>query len=208
MYVNTGSRLFARSLTVENCSATLHGGGIFLNASSMTTEGASTLRNNTANTRGGAVYAISAADVTLGGVVLFERNAVLSTAGSVAPYGGAFFASSATVTVPVGSALTFLANSCVYQGGAMVISQVTLDVGGEINFVGATLFCTASPALHTPEFFLQNPSSERTQELLRKSRIPLLFAIPFLRLDSRPLYSTTLSSCRIPSLCAHTIPFP
>jgi predicted outer membrane repeat protein len=153
VYVNTGSRLFARSLTVENCSATLHGGGIFLNASSMTMEGASTLRNNTANTRGGAVYAISAADVTLGGVLLFERNAVLSTAGNIASYGGALFASSATVTMPVGSALTFLANSCVSLGGAMVMIQVTLDVGGEINFVGATLFCTASPALHTPEFF-------------------------------------------------------
>jgi hypothetical protein len=171
VYVNTGSRLFARSLTVENCSATLHGGGIFLNASSMTTEGASTLRNNTANTRGGAVYAISAVGITLSGVVLFERKAVLSTAGSVAPYGGAFFASSATVTVPVGSALTFLANSCVYQGGAMVISQVTLDVGGEINFVGATPFCIVSPFLHTPEF-------------LPPRRIPLFFAIPFLRLDS------------------------
>jgi hypothetical protein len=185
VYVNTGSRLFARNLTIENCSATLHGGGIFLNASSMTMEGASMFRGNAANNRGGAVYAISAVSVTLGDVVLFERNAVLSTAGSVAPYGGAFFASLAIVTVPVGSTLTFFANSCVYRGGAMVLSQVTLDVGGEINFVGATLFCTVFPFLHTPE-------------ILPPRRIPLLFTFPFLRLDSHPLHSTTLSSPQNP----------
>ncbi len=141
VFVNASARVrLLQTGIIQRCTASTFGGALYLSAGANATIDAESFvfLNNTANTRGGAVYATTRAYLSLSGKIKFTSNGILVNSASAV--GGALFAAASTILIGTESVVQFQQNYCIYSGGALALYTGTIwQARGNVSLIGALL---------------------------------------------------------------------